>query len=83
MGVQMQGAVQLLCNLQSLLCNVSEYAEGLWRCLEKHRVQYTRSYSDITPLLRRSPLSWVTHGAWCRCRGVVMVEVSDNVRGIG
>ena len=34
-GVQMQGAVWLLCNLQSLLCNVSEYTEGLWRCLEK------------------------------------------------
>ncbi len=45
-GAWMQGAVWLLCNLQSLLCNVSEYAEGLWRCSEKHGVQYTRSYSD-------------------------------------
>src|SRR5258708_4029063 len=61
-GAQMQGAVWLLCNLWSPLCDVSEYTEGLWRCLEKHGVQYARSYSDITPLLRRSPLSWVTHG---------------------
>ncbi|SRR5260221_5159106 len=82
-GAWMQGAVQLLCNLWSPLCNVSEYAEGLQRCSEKHGVQYARSYSDITPLLRKSPLSWVTHGVWGRCRGVVMVEVSDNVRGVG
>src|SRR5258705_209411 len=83
-GVWMQGAVQLLHNLQSLLHNVSEYAEGLWRCLERHRVQYVRLYSDITPLLRRSPLLWVTHGAWGRCGGVVMVvEVSDNIGSIG
>src|SRR5258708_6525914 len=42
----MQGAVQLLCNLQSPLHNVSEYTEGLWRCWKKHGVQYTRLYSD-------------------------------------
>src|SRR5258708_33870187 len=82
-GVQMQGAVWLLHNLWSPLCNVSEYAEGLQRCSEKHRVQYARSYSDITPLLRRSPPSWVTHGAWGECRGVVMVEVSDNIGDVG
>ena len=82
-GVQMQGVVWLLHNLQSPLCNGSEYTEGLQRCSEKHGVQYARSYSDITPLLRKSPLSWVTHGVWGRCRGVVMVEVSDNVRGVG
>ena len=46
MGVQMQGAVWLLHNLQSPLCDVSEYTEGLWRCSEKHGVQYARSYSD-------------------------------------
>src|SRR5258708_7240328 len=62
--------------------NVSEYVEGHQRCLEKHGVQYVRLYSDITPLLR-FPLSWVTHGAWGGCRGVAMVEVSDDVRGIG
>src|SRR5260221_8518819 len=80
-GVWMQGAVQLLHNLQSLLCNASEYVEGLWRCSEKHGVQYTRSYSDITPLLR-SPPSWVTHGVWGRCGGVAMVEVSDDIVSI-
>src|SRR5258707_124121 len=42
----MQGAVQLLHNLWSPLCNVSEYVEGLQRCLEKCGVQYARSYSD-------------------------------------
>src|SRR5260221_13557331 len=42
----MQGAVQLLCNLQSLLCNASEDVERLWRCSEKCGVQYARSYSD-------------------------------------
>ena len=62
---------------------MSEYAEWLQRCLEKCRVQYTRSYSDITPLLRRSPLVWVTHGVWGRCGGVVMVEILDGVGGIG
>src|SRR6266436_812215 len=82
-GVQMQGAVWLLCNLQSLLCNASEYVEWLRRCSERHGVQYARLYSDITPLLRRSPLSWVTHGAWGGCGGVVIMEVSDDVRGIG
>src|SRR5260221_41765 len=82
-GAQMQGVVQLLCNLQSLLCNVSEYVEGLQRCLEKCRVWYTRSYSDITPLLRRSPLLWMICGVWGRCGGVAMVEVLDDVGGIG
>ncbi len=42
----MQGAVWLLCNLQSLLCNASEYTGGLQRCSEKCGVQYARSYSD-------------------------------------
>ncbi len=45
-GAWMQGVVQLLCNLWSPLHNASEYMEGLWRCSEKHGVQYTRSYSD-------------------------------------
>ena len=39
-----------LCSMQSPVCNMSEYAEELWRCirdvLEKHRVQYAGSYSD-------------------------------------
>src|SRR5258708_5316988 len=62
-GVQMQGVVWLLCNLWSPLCNASEYAEGLQRCLEKCRVQYTRLYSDITPSKEVSPVlgdSWGT-----------------------
>ena len=46
-GAWMKGAVQLLCNLQSPLHNVSEYMEGLWRCLEKCGVQYARLYSDV------------------------------------
>ena len=51
-GAWMQGAVWLLCNLQSLLHNASEYVEGLQRCSEKHGVQYARSYSDnITSLV--------------------------------
>ncbi len=39
-----------LCNMWSLICNASEYAEELWRCIrdasEKCRVQYTGLYSD-------------------------------------
>src|SRR5258708_15910042 len=38
--------------VQSSICNASEYAEELWRCirdaLEKCRVQYAGSYSDTT-----------------------------------
>ena len=73
----MQGAVWLLHNLWSPLYDASEYMEGLWRCLEKHGVQYMRSYSDITPLLRLGDLWGVG------CGGVAMEEVSDDVRGIG
>ena len=79
----MQGAVWLLHNLWSPLCNASKYVEGLQRCPEKCRVWYARLYSDITPLLRRSPLSWMICGAWGRCGGVAMVEVSDDIGGIG
>src|SRR5258708_36564486 len=42
----MQGAVWLLCNLQSPVCNASEYKKGLQRCLEECGVQYMRLYSD-------------------------------------
>ena len=42
-----------------------------------------RPYSDITPLLRWSPLAWTADGVWSRCRGVMMVKISDNIRGIG
>ena len=59
-GADAGGSVELH-NMQSLICNASEYAEELWRCirdaLEKCRVQYAGSYSDITPLLRGSSLS--------------------------
>src|SRR5258707_10615822 len=45
----------------SLICNVSEYAEELWRCIGKAWSlicrRYAGSYSDITPLLRGSSLS--------------------------
>ena len=48
-------------SMWSLIHNVSEYMEELWRCigdaLEKHGVQCAGSYSDITPLLRGSSLS--------------------------
>ncbi len=57
-GVQMQGAVQLLCNLWSLLCNASEYMEGLQRCSEEHRVQYARSYSDTSLPAHWGPLCY-------------------------
>src|SRR5260221_8238446 len=56
-GVDAGGGAEL-CNMQSLICNVSEYMEELQRCvgkaLEKHGVQYAGLYSDITPLLRGS-----------------------------
>src|SRR5258708_1224674 len=59
-GVDAGGSVEL-CSRQSPVCNVSEYAEELRRCIrdtsEKHGVRYTGSYSDITPLLRGSSLS--------------------------
>ncbi len=48
-GVDAGGSVEL-CNMQSLICNVSEYVEELWRCIgdvsEKCGVQYAGSYSD-------------------------------------
>ncbi len=51
-GMDAGGGVELH-SMQSLICNASEYAEELQRCirdaLEKHRVQYTGSYSDIDP----------------------------------
>ncbi len=61
-GVQMQGAVWLLCNLQSPLHDASEYVEGLWRCSEKHGVQYTRSYSDMAS-------TWRRHALWLQTLG--------------
>src|SRR5260221_12350380 len=52
-GTDAGGSVELH-NMQSPICNVSEYAEELWRCirdaLEKCRVWYAGSYSDMTPL---------------------------------
>src|SRR6266436_2027402 len=48
-GVDAGGGAEL-CNMQSPICNVSEYVEELWRCitdaLEKCRVQYAGLYSD-------------------------------------
>src|SRR5260221_677413 len=57
-GADAGGSVEL-CNMQSPICNVSEYAEELRRCirdaLEKHGVRYTGSYSDTTPGPSRNP----------------------------
>src|SRR5258707_4805267 len=76
-----------LCNMQSPIHNASEYMEELRRCigdvLEKRRVRYTGLYSDITPLLRGTSSSQVTHMAQGGGRGVVKVEVLHNVGGIG
>ncbi len=49
-GVDAGGNVEMH-NMRGLIRNASEYVEGLWRCigdvLEKHRVRYAGSYSDI------------------------------------
>src|SRR5260221_12948097 len=48
-GADAGGSAEL-CSMWSLVCNVSEYAEELQRCirdaLEECRVRYTGSYSD-------------------------------------
>ena len=48
-GADAGGSAEL-CNMQSPICNVSEYVEELQRCigdvLEKCGVQYAGSYSD-------------------------------------
>ena len=85
-GVDAGGGAEL-CNMQSPICNASEYAEELWRCIrdvsEKCGVQYTGLYSDITPLLRGTSSSQATHMAWGGGRGVAKVEVLHNIGGIG
>src|SRR6266446_2952845 len=85
-GVDAGGSVEL-CNMWSPIHNASEYMEELWRCigdaLEKRRVQYAGSYSDITPLLRGTSLLQVTHMVWGGGRGVAKVEILHDVRGIG
>src|SRR5260370_35520360 len=85
-GTDAGGDVELH-NMQSPICNASEYAEELQRCigdvLEKCGVQYTGSYSDITPLLRGTSLSQATHMARGGGRGVTKVEISHDVEGIG
>ena len=66
--------------------NASEYVERLWSgsryVLEIHQksteVDNAGLYSDITPLLRGVSLL-----AWGGGRGVMEMEVSDGVRGIG
>src|SRR5258708_2443798 len=85
-GADAGGSVELH-NMQSLIHNASEYTEELWRCigdvLEKCRVQYTGSYSDITPLLRGTSSSQATHMAQGGGRGVAKVEILHDIRGIG
>src|SRR5258707_15474311 len=85
-GMDAGGGAELH-NMQSPIHNASEYMEELWRCirdaLEKRRVRYTGSYSDITPLLRGTSLSQATHMAWGGGRGVAKVEVLHDGRGIG
>src|SRR5258707_10317355 len=84
-GADAGGSAELH-NMWSLICNASEYAEELRRCigdaLEKCRVQYAGLYSDITPLLRGTSLSQVTHMVRGGGRGVVKVEISHDVGGI-
>src|SRR5258708_1513273 len=84
-GMDAGGSAELH-NMWSPIRNVSEYAEELWRCIrdasEKHGVRYAGSYSDITPLLRGTSLSQVTHMAWGG-RGVAKVEISHDIGGIG
>ena len=74
-------------NMRSPICNASEYMEELQRCigdaLEKRGVRYAGLYSDITPLLRGTSSSQVTHMAWGGGRGVAKVEISHDIRGIG
>src|SRR5258708_79107 len=85
-GTDAGGSAELH-NMQSPICNVSEYAEELQRCIgdasEKCGVQYAGSYSDITPLLRGTSSSQVTHMVQGGGRGVAKVEISHDVGGIG
>src|SRR5258705_3949222 len=85
-GTDAGGSAEL-CNMQSPIRNVSENVEELRRCirdaLEKCRVRYAGLYSDITPLLRGTSSSQVTHMAWGGGRGVAKVEISHDVGGIG
>src|SRR6266436_1042374 len=85
-GTDAGGSVELH-NMRSPICNVSEYVEELQRCIgdvsEKCRVQYTGLYSDITPLLRGTSSSQATHMVRGGGRGVVKVEISHDIRGIG
>src|SRR6266436_722143 len=85
-GTDAGGGVEL-CNMRSPICNASEYVEELRRCigdvLEKCRVQCAGSYSDITPLLRGTSSLQATHMVRGGGRGVVKVEISHDVRGIG
>src|SRR6266478_6339595 len=59
--------------------------QSMWKSFgdasEKHGVQYAGSYSDITPLLRGTSSSQVTHMAWGGGRGVAKVEISHDVVG--
>src|SRR5258708_2378576 len=56
-GADAGGGVEL-CNMQSSICNVSEYAEELQRCIrdasEKCGVRYAGSYSDTDFFLYES-----------------------------
>src|SRR5258708_21378184 len=83
-GADAGGSAELH-NMRSPIHNASEYAEELQRCIrdvsEKHGVQYAGSYSDITPLLRGTSSSQVTHMAWGGGRGVAKVEISHDIVG--
>src|SRR5258708_24744198 len=65
-GTDAGGSVEL-CNMQSLVCNVSEYAEELQRCIgdasEKRGVRYTGLYSDT---LMENNRPWQVEQRWCR-----------------
>src|SRR5258708_639384 len=86
-GDMMSHSLQsLLCNVSEYICNALEYVGRLQRCwkyVEFSVQECTRSYSDITPLLRWSPLVWMTDGVWSGCRGVMVVKILDDIGGIG
>ena len=60
---------------QSMWEGFGDVSEICWKSAE---VDNAGSYSDITPLLRG-----VSSSAWSGGRGVMEMEVSDGVRGIG
>ena len=63
-GMDAGGSAEL-CSMWSPVHNTSEYMEELWRCIrdasEKHRVQYTGSYSDTCLIFLFSVSTLLVH----------------------